>query len=46
MHRIERKEQDSIASNDPYCVADVTIAIRFAMDVASGGLLLEKMRTK
>jgi len=46
MHRIERKEQDSIASNDPYCVADATIALRFAMDVASGGLVLEKMRTK
>ena len=46
MHRIERKEQDSIASNDPYCVADVTIALRFAMDVAAGGLLLERMRTK
>lgn len=27
-------------------MADVTIAIRFAMDVPSGGLHLEKMRTK
>lgn len=46
MARILRKDSDSVASNDPYCVADVTIAVRFAMDPAVGGLHLVKMQTK
>ena len=33
-------------SNDPYCVADVTLALRFALDANIGGLHLMKMQTK
>jgi hypothetical protein len=35
---------DSVAIDMPYCVSDVTVAIRFALE--KQGLLLEKMKTK
>ena len=44
MKRILRREHDSTVSNDPYCVADVTIAIRFNLEHA--GVHLQKMKTK
>lgn len=46
LNQIERKTTDSISNNDPYCMADVTVAIWFALDAQKGGLHLQKMSTK
>lgn len=35
---------DSIALDMPFCISDVTIPVRFALD--ENGLILEKMKTK
>jgi hypothetical protein len=46
LSRLARKPTDSVVPNEPFCVADVTLALRFALEPSKHGLVLERMNTK
>ena len=46
LHRVYRSFDQALEPNEPACVADVTLGVRFSLDSTVPGLFIPKMQTK